>query len=90
MIERLADIAVILGILSSVLGFLWRRHKVERRLSNLDHMKELERENKEMDDILDRMGANNVYSTKRDDRSRVGNRPQERGVRDPERDHRSR
>ena len=49
------DIIVVLNIVAGLIGFLWRRHRKQKLESNLDHIKRLEVEHKEIDAALERM-----------------------------------
>ena len=54
---RLAlEVVGLLNFAATVLGLMWRRRRQQRRLSNIEHVRQLERENAEIDEINSRIG----------------------------------
>lgn len=55
MLARVAEIFVIVNVTAAALGYLGRRWRTVRRERNIDHVRRLEQENKELDEVLKRM-----------------------------------
>ena len=55
MLRDVAAFVVIANTMAVALGWMFRRHRQARRSANLEHIKQLERENKEMDEALERI-----------------------------------
>lgn len=53
--SRVVDIVVVLNAMAALAGWMWRRHRKNRRSANLEHMQRLELENREMDEILSKL-----------------------------------
>lgn len=55
MLQRLVEIVVLLNALGAGAGFFYRRIRQQRRQAQLEYIKRLELENKEIDQTLERM-----------------------------------
>lgn len=55
MLRDVAALVVIANTMAVALGFMFRRHRQSRRSANLEHIEQLERENKLIDEAIDRM-----------------------------------
>jgi hypothetical protein len=56
-VRLVLDLAGTLNFGAILIGLMWRRRRRQRRLSNLEHVRQLERENAEIDEANERMGA---------------------------------
>ena len=71
MLQRLVEIVVLLNALGAGAGFFYRRVRRQRRQAQLEYIRQLEAENKEIDQSIERMttsenppqqGGNSLHS----------------------------